>query len=171
MIVTLCGSARFESWFHLWTEVLSLSGHLVFGLSSYPSLKAGKKEWYTPEQKKAMDRVHLAKIEASEGVLFLNVMAYLGESSLAELKYSKTLKKKIYFLESWGKGNGISYDHYEWLQKAAKAYEVGISGSPVNTFHPHGKDPYDLLPAAGSYRSALVDMIEERQKAALKGKT
>jgi hypothetical protein len=29
MIITLCGSSRFEPWFHAWNQALSLSGHVV----------------------------------------------------------------------------------------------------------------------------------------------
>ena len=63
MIITLCGSARFEAWYHMWNEALSLAGHRVFGLASYPSMHEGEKSWYTPEQKVTLDMVHKQKIQ------------------------------------------------------------------------------------------------------------
>lgn len=36
MIITLCGSSRFEAWFHMWNQALGLAGRCAFGLSSYP---------------------------------------------------------------------------------------------------------------------------------------
>lgn len=84
MIITLCGSSRFEPWFRLWNEALGLAGHPSFGLCAWPSRKS-RREWYTAEQKTTLDRVHLTKIERSDAILVLNVFAYMGESTLSEL--------------------------------------------------------------------------------------
>ncbi len=115
MIITLCGSARFEPWFHMWNRALGLAGHCVFGLSSYPSQNEGDKDWYTPEQKEVLDKVHFDKIKASDAILVLNCFAYIGESTLRELEYAKHLGRRVYMLESWGEGYGISINHTkEW---------------------------------------------------------
>ncbi len=107
MIITLCGSARFEPWFHAWNEALSLAGHCVFGLAAYPSQHDGTKEWYTQQQKEIIDAVHLGKIATSHAVLVLNVFAYIGESTLKEIEYALSKGKETYFLESWGAGYGL----------------------------------------------------------------
>jgi hypothetical protein len=166
MIITLCGSARFEPWFHAWNEALSLSGHVVFGLASYPSLHGGEKNWYTPEEKRILDEVHRGKIDASDTVLFLNVMAYMGESTLNEFGHAKAAGKKILFLESWGKGNGIGGSHYKWLQDAFA--RLGLKGgSPIDTSVYPGMGVWDLLPRAGALRSGIVRRVEARVNLAL----
>ena len=135
MIITLCGSARFEPWFHLWNRCLSLAGHVVIGLSSYPALHKGQKNWYTPEDKEILDGVHKRKIDIAEAVLFLNPFAYLGESTLGEFEYAKAAGKRIFFLESWGEGCGLWSADFRGMQRMA-AIRYGVPeghGSPVAT--------------------------------------
>lgn len=167
MIVTLCGSARFEPWFHLWNRALSLAGHAVFGLSSYPSQNEGVKEWYTPEDKVVLDKVHKDKISASDAVLILNPFAYLGESTLSELAWAKDQKKKIYTLESWGEGCGIGHNHNQTVQQAARDFGVWGARSPVDTIQDRGYYlyPFDLFGEAGAHRSRLVALVLAEQEA------
>ena len=170
MIITLCGSARFEAWFHMWNEALTLVGHCVFGLGSYPSMHPndGGKDWYTPDQKRALDKVHFDKIDASDGVLFLNVFAYMGESTLRELDRANKLKKEVYFLESWGRGRGIGGNHYQCVQDAFARFGCH-GGSPVDTMSSFGgyRSVWDLLGPAGAYRSAIVKRLRAREVEAL----
>lgn len=134
MKITLCGSARFEEYFKFWNEMLSLAGHTVYTLSVYPSQKEKGKDWYSEEEKKTLDQVHLDKIANSEAIFVLNPFAYIGESTLKEVEFARSTGKTIFFLESWGKGNGICGMHYEYIQKL-KAW-FGIEeryGSPIDT--------------------------------------
>ena len=98
MRITLCGSARFEKEFHEVNVVLTLAGHVVYGLAAYPSLKDGDKNWYTPEKKQTLDLVHLAKIENSDAVVILNVGDYVGESTGRELEWARIRGKGVYWL-------------------------------------------------------------------------
>jgi len=177
MIITLCGSARFEPWFHAWNEALSLSGHVVFSLAAYPSQYEGVKEWYTKEEKAVLDAVHKGKIDVSHAILVLNVFAYIGESTLSEIEHARRGErwrdasdralplKTTYFLESWGEGNGIGGNHFEHIQKAAFE-KFGVPrnfGSPIRTATSNTcPDPWGLLPDAGARRSAIVNMLHRR---------
>lgn len=163
MIITLCGSARFERDFKAWNEALSLAGHAVFSLAVYPSDK-GQKDWYSADEKKAMDRVHKAKIGCSDAIVVLNRCAYIGDSTLSEIYHAEKCGKRIYPLESWGKGNGICGMHTAEAQR--QAFEVyGIPrgyGSPIDTH----RAPFwecasfsDLLGAAGPKRSRLIELV------------
>lgn len=143
MKITLCGSARFEAIFKVWNEILSLCGHTVYSLAVYPSDKQGNKNWYTTAEKEVLDSVHRTKIDNSEAVLFLNVFGYMGESTLAELEYAKRFKKRIYMLEFWGQGLGISPMHETWIQKACLNLIPDYRGSPVDTTRYHY--PYNLI--------------------------
>lgn len=98
MIFTLCGSARFEAVWHEANKQLGLAGHISFSLMTFPSVEGGK-TWYTDEQKSMLDLMHLAKIDASDAVLMLNVGDYLGESSLRELAWARHKQKKLLWLE------------------------------------------------------------------------
>ena len=97
MIFTLCGSARFEKVWHEANKQLGLAGHISFSLMTFPSIE-GDKTWYTPEEKTTLDLMHLAKIDASDAVLMLNVGDYLGESSQRELAWAVHKGKQVFFL-------------------------------------------------------------------------
>jgi hypothetical protein len=101
MIITLCGSARFEPLFKAWNEILTLRGHTVFDLAVYPSEKAGTKLWYTDADKRALDIAHKRKINASEGILVLNHAGYVGQSTLSEIEFAQITEKPVYYLEQW----------------------------------------------------------------------
>jgi hypothetical protein len=96
MIITLCGSARFEADFKDWNRRLTLSGHVVFSLAVYPS-DMGSKGWYTVAQKEQLDRVHKLKINASDAVFIINRNDYVGESTASELAYARQKDKQIFW--------------------------------------------------------------------------
>lgn len=99
MIITLCGSARFENEFHQWNQALSLSGHVVLSLAVHPSLHRGNKDWYTPEQKQMLDAVHLTKITSSDAIMVINRDNYIGDSTASEIRWAWLHKKAVYSLE------------------------------------------------------------------------
>jgi hypothetical protein len=99
MIITLCGSARFEADFHMWNEILTLDGHTVFSLSVFPSSK-GRKDWYTPDIKAALDLAHLHKIDASDAIFVITgqrAAPYMGESTRREIEYAFRNRKIILY--------------------------------------------------------------------------
>jgi hypothetical protein len=101
MIITLCGSARFEAEFHRWNEVLTLAGHVVFSLAVYPSSKAGVKTWYTDEQKEILDRVHKMKIGASDAIFVIDIGGYAGDSTRSEIEFAAYAAKMVFFASDW----------------------------------------------------------------------
>ncbi len=99
MVITLCGSARFEPEFKSWNIKLSLAGHAVFTLTSYPSDHDGKKDWYTEDEKKKLDQVHLHKIRASDAIVVLNKGGYVGYSCAREILYAESIGVQVRFLD------------------------------------------------------------------------
>lgn len=110
MIITLCGSARFEAAFHHWNERLTLDGHVVFGLAVYPSTK-GEKLWYTEEQKVKLDKAHKRKIDASDAIFVVNMagtrldqlpqsMNYIGDSTRSEISHAFKANKQLWYAQS-----------------------------------------------------------------------
>jgi hypothetical protein len=96
MKLTLCGSLRFEPYWHEANKQLGLAGHICYSVMTFPSIE-GDKTWYTPEQKWILDLVHFAKIEESDGVVMLNIDDYLGENSLRELAWARMRNKKVFW--------------------------------------------------------------------------
>lgn len=143
MIVTLCGSARFERLFKVWNEILTLSGHTVFSLAVYPSDKAGTKSWYTEEEKLILDAAHLRKINASDAVLFLNRYGYMGESTLNEVQHARDNGKLLYALEAWRAGDGIQKQSLSTYVMRALIKDKLHFNPPDDTFTKYCGSPID----------------------------
>ena len=112
MIITICGSARFESLWHEYNKKLGLQGHICFSLMIFPSVEGGK-TWYTDDEKETLDLAHLAKIEESDAILVLNKDGYIGESTRREVKWARLRQKNIYWLESPRNGDPC---YREWAE-------------------------------------------------------
>lgn len=171
MIITLIGSARFEPWFKVYNKVLSLAGHTVYGLSSYPSENNGLKEWYTEQDKRTLDWVHKEKIRQSQAVVLLNIFAYTGESTEGEVDLALELGLPVYPVESWGKGIGVGHMHTNEHQAWATHYNVLGVGSKREYCRAPFKTSfalYDLLNGVGaaevgdlSLRRRLVQLLRD----------
>ena len=113
MILTLCGSARFEPYWHEANKQLGLAGHICFSLMTFPSVETSK-TWHTDDEKWTLDLAHFAKIEESDGIVLLNIDGYLGESSLRELKWARMRNKLIFWTlyDSRGLKSGIFREGY-----------------------------------------------------------
>jgi hypothetical protein len=107
MIITLCGSARFESAWHYWNERLTLEGHTVFSLAVFPSVKYGVKDWYDAETKRKLDAAHIRKIDASDAIFVITGAAgderYVGESTRREIAHAMNVKKTIIYSDEYRK--------------------------------------------------------------------
>ncbi len=157
MIITLCGSARFEHIFKAWNEVLTLHGHTVFSLAVYPSDKKDTKLWYTDEQKRMLDIAHKRKILASEAILVLNKAGYVGPSTLSEIEFAEVTQKAIYYREEWALG--------EELNDQALADKYGIElpyKSPIDTTKILGQRDrgYDLLKWHGTDARTSIEYLK-----------
>lgn len=130
MIITLCGSAKFENHFKHFNEVLTYAGHAVFSLAVYPSDKNGVQYWYDEAQKQRLDQAHFQKILASDAILVLNPLGYVGPSTLNEIWYATQHSKPIYCLESWAKGCGSAGSYPEYANRVVPA---AFKGSPIDT--------------------------------------
>ncbi|MEZ5094973.1 MAG: hypothetical protein R2731_01845 [Nocardioides sp.] len=91
-IVCLCGSARFMTEMREATRDLTFSGVIVLA-------PCEADESPTPEQKAALDALHLHKIDLADRVLIVNPGGYVGESTRREIAYAHTLGKPISFTD------------------------------------------------------------------------
>lgn len=159
LVVTLCGSARFERWFKVWNEALTLAGHAVFTLTAFPSDK-GSKEWYTPEAKEAFDKAYKLKILRSDAVVLLNVFGYVGQSTLSETVYARRHGKAIYALESRGRGEGTaSLSTLDPFRLIAAEYGCSDTVSPIDTQPPKMLDPTSLFGGCGDLRETVISLL------------
>lgn len=167
MIITLCGSARFERLFKAWNRGLTMAGHTVFSLTAYPS-DHGRKDWYSEEEKASLDGAHLRKIDASDAIFVINQYAYIGESTLREVQHAQQRGKAIYMLESWGKGLGICDMHTDACQSDVESLGLRLpTSSPIDTTTRSGfREPWscDLLGPAGVVRGRIVEIVRGAEK-------
>jgi hypothetical protein len=103
MIITLCGSARFEEAWHYWNERLTLDGHTVFSLPVFPSNKPSR-EWYDDDTKAKLDAAHLRKIDASEAVFVVSGPLsrhdrYIGASTTREIAHAEEAGKSVFYAD------------------------------------------------------------------------
>lgn len=102
-IVCLCGSTRFYNAFQEANYHETMAGNIVLSVGFYPHSAEqahGETIGITPEQKEALDQLHLHKVYMADEVLILNVGGYIGESTKRELGFANALGKPVRFLES-----------------------------------------------------------------------
>lgn len=102
MIITLCGSTRFKDLFDEWNMKLTLMGHLVFSCGCWFQ-KVGENKGLpevSEETKLLLDIIHKEKISHSDAIFVLNPNGYIGDSTKSEIKYAKSLNKRIFYLEN-----------------------------------------------------------------------
>jgi hypothetical protein len=92
--ITLCGSTRFKAEYELWNRRLSMAGFPVYSVSCF----GHSGDPLTDEEKARLDRVHLAKIDASHAIVVINPGGYIGESTRREIAHAEATGKDIYYL-------------------------------------------------------------------------
>lgn len=95
-IVCICGSGRFVEAWRAATRREGLAGRIVLGLAVMIGDGDTPIPHDTPE-KKILDELHLRKIDLCDVVLVLDVDGYTGESTMAEMKYARSILKPIRF--------------------------------------------------------------------------
>ena len=95
MIITLCGSTRFESTFTTMARVLTLEGNVVLTVNVFSH--SGTK--ITEAEKIMLTEIHRKKIDMSDAIYVLNVNGYIGDATKDEIEYAKKNNKKIFYLE------------------------------------------------------------------------
>ena len=98
-IVTLCGSTRFKSEFIRANFRETMAGRMVFSVGFFTHADRGYTT--TEEEEVALDRLHLAKIDASDEILVINVGGYIGESTARMIAHAKKTGKLVRYLEHW----------------------------------------------------------------------
>lgn len=95
-IVTLCGSTKFKDKFIEIQKKLTLKGNVVISLSVFTQ---SDNEDLNTETLKMLDKMHKQKIGMCDEIFVINKGGYIGKNTLKEIKYAKSLNKKISYLE------------------------------------------------------------------------
>lgn len=101
-IVCLCGSTRFYPAFQEANYRETMAGNIVLTVGFYPHAQEqmhGEDKGCTPEEKEALDKLHLKKIDLADEVLVLNVGGYVGSSTMSEIAYATWRHKTLRWLE------------------------------------------------------------------------
>lgn len=113
MIVTLCGSTRFEADFIAAQRELSLRGILCFSLAVLPQHRLPDEDWADGSISKVMaDLLYFQRIQHSAAILVLGD-GYVGQSCAREILWAGIQEKAIYAQsrELWHELIGKLYDH------------------------------------------------------------
>ena len=103
MRITLCGSTRFRDAYEKANRLLSKQGHVVYSVSCF----GHGGDPLTEAEKATLDKVHLAKIDNSDGIVVLNVDDYVGESTAREIEHAKATGKEIWYWHGSRRGRAM----------------------------------------------------------------
>jgi hypothetical protein len=139
MILRLAGSSRFKAWFDLWKEALTDAGNTVMDID--------------------INNEEISMLN-SDGICILNVLSYIGETTLRQFELARKLKTNIYVLETWAKGLG-NKSNLVGLQKIAINFNIDETySSPVDT-HIYDKLIFsNLLGPHGLKRNSIIENIK-----------
>lgn len=102
-IVCLCGSTRFYKDFLEQNYRETMAGRIVLSVGFYPHAAAemhGEGVGITPEQKQALDELHMRKIDLCDEILVINIGGYIGQSTAREIAYARKFGKAVRFLQA-----------------------------------------------------------------------
>lgn len=95
-VICLCGSTKFKEEFENKEKELALEGNLVLSVSCFGHYDNDKR---IENNKEMLDKIHLQKIDMSEGIFVINKGGYIGESTKKEIDYARKKGKYIKYLE------------------------------------------------------------------------
>lgn len=94
-LICLCGSTRFEDFFHYVAQELTFAGCIVLMPNVFHH---AKKIQLTGEDKTTLVVVHRHKIAIADVILVINPCGYVGDSTKAEISVAHSLFKSVFFL-------------------------------------------------------------------------
>lgn len=99
-IVCICGSTRFVDEMAMANRDLTFGGAIVLAPGVFLRVEdRGADASITPEQKAALDELHLRKIDLADRVLVVNPGGYVGESTNREIAYARATGKPVSFTD------------------------------------------------------------------------
>ncbi|HEY0186655.1 MAG TPA: hypothetical protein VGC67_04130 [Cellulomonas sp.] len=97
-VVCLCGSVQFAAEIRAVERGLTLAGTIVLA----PALLEPAVVPLTDQQRAALGRLHLARIDLADRVVVVDPGGYLGESTRREVRYALRARKPVDYTEPPG---------------------------------------------------------------------
>ena len=95
-IVCICGSTRFRDEMAEANRKLTLAGCIVVA----PAVFQHRGDAITAKQKRALDELHLKKIDMADAIFVVDPGEYIGESTRHEIEYAQSAAKPIFRLSA-----------------------------------------------------------------------
>lgn len=114
-IVCLCGSLRFIEKFKEVESQSVIEGNIVL-LPCCMFVDIQRQYGAASSYKKLADDLHKRKIDLCDEVFVLNVGGYVGESTLSEIEYAKSIGRVVRYLEVYPAPISHAFD----ISEAAK---------------------------------------------------
>ena len=110
-IVALSGSTRFTAAFAKAQNEFTLMGYIVLSVGSVTRSDDELFASMTPDERRLLkarlDVLHQHKVALADEVYVLDVGGYIGDSTLQEIEWAKSLNKRIRYLsEEQGESHG-----------------------------------------------------------------
>ena len=96
-VITLCGSTKFKDDFIRVQKILTLEGCIVISVGLFGH--SGDSEAFDEQTKAMLDDMHLRKIQMADEIYVINKDGYIGESTAREIRYAKSIGKKVNYME------------------------------------------------------------------------
>lgn len=96
VVVTLCGSTRFQADFERVMTEFTLAGVIVISVGVFVHAIGGD---VTADEKRRLDELHLRKIDLADVVFVINPGGYIGESTAREIAYAEEHGKPVQYLQ------------------------------------------------------------------------
>lgn len=101
-VITLCGSTRFKEAFIETQKRLTLEGNIVISVGFFSQIDdvwESMNETEIADKISMLNEMHRQKIDMADEIFIINVGGYIGESTLSEIEYAKSIGKKVRYLE------------------------------------------------------------------------
>jgi hypothetical protein len=104
LVVTLCGSTKFETEFAEVNQRLTMDGCVVISLGMFSLPDLGGYDWTADplDLKGRLGALHLHKIRMADEVYIVDPGGYVGESTRREIAYATSLGKPVRYLSREG---------------------------------------------------------------------
>jgi hypothetical protein len=96
--ITLCGSTKFKQEYKIINKQLSIEGNVVYSVAFFAHADDIP---LSIDQKELLDRVHIKKIDNSDGIFVININGYIGESTRNEINHATNTGKFVKYLTDY----------------------------------------------------------------------
>jgi len=155
MRITLCGSTKFRAEYELWNMRLTLAGFLVYSVSGF----GHSGDVFDDEQKRRLDQVHLAKIDASHAIVVIDVGGYIGDSTAREIAHAKATGKDVYYVSGDPTVYRLRVGPDGFGSQRDRAFSYVAASPPSRALSPDEREAVERVSRWANYEFTTPDQI------------